>query len=133
MVLMAFQPVTLKGAKSPRVQINLIFNWAFNIFYCLLFGSFLFKSEWNGYDGISTSYTERGLVSPIPRVQINLIFNGIVLSPILKHTFTISHLLIFTLKTYRTKRFFASEIIRAALFRNLGKELPYCCEGMWLF
>jgi GTP-binding protein Era len=25
-------------------------------------------------------------------------------------------------------RFFASEIIRAALFRKLGKELPYCCD-----
>jgi len=25
-------------------------------------------------------------------------------------------------------RFFASEIIRATLFTNLGKELPYCCE-----
>lgn len=25
-------------------------------------------------------------------------------------------------------RFFTSEIIRAALFTNLGKELPYCCE-----
>jgi len=30
--------------------------------------------------------------------------------------------------TDRSERFFASEIIRAALFRNLGKELPYCCE-----
>ena len=25
-------------------------------------------------------------------------------------------------------RFFASEIIREALFENLQKELPYCCE-----
>lgn len=30
--------------------------------------------------------------------------------------------------TDRTERFFASEIIRASLFRKLGKELPYCCE-----
>lgn len=30
--------------------------------------------------------------------------------------------------TDRTERFFASEIIRAALFRKLGKELPYCCD-----
>lgn len=30
--------------------------------------------------------------------------------------------------TDRSERFFASEIIRAALFLNLGKEIPYCCE-----
>lgn len=30
--------------------------------------------------------------------------------------------------TDRNERFFASEIIRGALFRKLGKELPYCCE-----
>lgn len=30
--------------------------------------------------------------------------------------------------TDRSERFFASEIIRSALFRKLNKELPYCCE-----
>jgi len=30
--------------------------------------------------------------------------------------------------TDRSERFFASEIIRASLFGNLGKEIPYCCE-----
>lgn len=30
--------------------------------------------------------------------------------------------------TDRTERFFASEIIRAAIFNNYGKEIPYCCE-----
>jgi GTP-binding protein Era len=30
--------------------------------------------------------------------------------------------------TDRSERFFASEIIRASLFRKLNKELPYCCE-----
>jgi GTPase len=30
--------------------------------------------------------------------------------------------------TDRTERFVASEIIRAALFETLSKELPYCCE-----
>lgn len=30
--------------------------------------------------------------------------------------------------TDRPERFFASEIIRAALFQNLKKEVPYCCE-----
>jgi GTPase len=30
--------------------------------------------------------------------------------------------------TDRTERFVASEIIRAALFETLTKELPYCCE-----
>eukprot|EP00545_Synedropsis_sp_CCMP1620_P009364 CAMPEP_0119008676 /NCGR_PEP_ID=MMETSP1176-20130426/3862_1 /TAXON_ID=265551 /ORGANISM="Synedropsis recta cf, Strain CCMP1620" /LENGTH=397 /DNA_ID=CAMNT_0006961059 /DNA_START=13 /DNA_END=1203 /DNA_ORIENTATION=- len=30
--------------------------------------------------------------------------------------------------TDRPERFFASEIIRAALFENLKKEVPYCCE-----
>jgi GTPase Era involved in 16S rRNA processing len=30
--------------------------------------------------------------------------------------------------TDRTERFVASEIIRAALFQSLKKELPYCCE-----
>jgi GTPase len=30
--------------------------------------------------------------------------------------------------TDRSERFFSSEIIRAALFRKLNKELPYCCE-----
>jgi len=30
--------------------------------------------------------------------------------------------------TDRSERFFASEIIRASLFVNLGKEIPYCCE-----
>ncbi|KAL7552448.1 hypothetical protein ACHAWF_015689 [Thalassiosira exigua] len=30
--------------------------------------------------------------------------------------------------TDRTDRFCASEVIRGALFRKLGKELPYCCE-----
>jgi len=30
--------------------------------------------------------------------------------------------------TDRTERFFASELIRAALFGELGKELPYCCD-----
>jgi GTPase len=30
--------------------------------------------------------------------------------------------------TDRTERFVASEIIRAALFQSLRKELPYCCE-----
>lgn len=28
----------------------------------------------------------------------------------------------------RNYRFFASEMIRASLFQNLKKELPYCCE-----
>jgi GTP-binding protein Era len=30
--------------------------------------------------------------------------------------------------TDRSERFFASEMIRASLFQNLKKELPYCCE-----
>jgi GTP-binding protein Era len=30
--------------------------------------------------------------------------------------------------TDRPSRFIASEIIRAALFQSLHKELPYCCE-----
>jgi GTP-binding protein Era len=30
--------------------------------------------------------------------------------------------------TDRTERFIASEMIRAALFQSLKKELPYCCE-----
>jgi GTPase len=30
--------------------------------------------------------------------------------------------------TDRSERFFASELIRSALFENLRKELPYCCE-----
>ena len=30
--------------------------------------------------------------------------------------------------TDRSERFFSSEIIRAALFQNLRKEVPYCCE-----
>jgi GTP-binding protein Era len=30
--------------------------------------------------------------------------------------------------TDRSERFFASEIIRGALFTNLKKEVPYCCE-----
>jgi len=30
--------------------------------------------------------------------------------------------------TDKNERFFTSEIIRATLFCNLGKELPYCCE-----
>jgi GTP-binding protein Era len=30
--------------------------------------------------------------------------------------------------TDRPERFFASEIIRASLFQNLKKEVPYCCE-----
>lgn len=32
------------------------------------------------------------------------------------------------LLTDRTERFIASEMIRAALFESLKKELPYCCE-----
>ena len=30
--------------------------------------------------------------------------------------------------TDRSERFFSSEIIRASLFENLRKEVPYCCE-----
>jgi small GTP-binding protein len=30
--------------------------------------------------------------------------------------------------TDRSERFFSSEIIRASLFQNLRKEVPYCCE-----
>lgn len=30
--------------------------------------------------------------------------------------------------TDRSERFFSSEIIRAAIFQNLRKEVPYCCE-----
>jgi len=30
--------------------------------------------------------------------------------------------------TDRPERFFASEMIRASLFRTLKKEVPYCCE-----
>jgi small GTP-binding protein len=30
--------------------------------------------------------------------------------------------------TDRSERFFSSEIIRASLFQNLSKEIPYCCE-----
>lgn len=30
--------------------------------------------------------------------------------------------------TDRSERFFSSEIIRASLFQNLSKEVPYCCE-----
>lgn len=51
--------------------------------------------------------------------------------------FTITHF-IFSLLAYlrfvlfvrihNINRFFASEIIRGALFTKLGKELPYCCE-----
>ena len=32
------------------------------------------------------------------------------------------------LKLQPEKRFFASELIRGALFERLKKELPYCCE-----
>lgn len=36
---------------------------------------------------------------------------------LLSHLFSLNHL-----------RFFASEMIRGALFETLKKELPYCCE-----
>jgi GTPase len=37
-------------------------------------------------------------------------------------------LLFIIVAIHNIHRFFASEIIRGALFTKLGKELPYCCE-----
>lgn len=58
----------------------------------------------------------------IPMYQDNKEMHNFMLLPISPPLFEQDAL------TDRTERFVASEIIRAALFQTLKKELPYCCE-----